>query len=138
MTCVAPNRPYLSTLLVSFLSRRLRSSRFFPASSLLTVIYTRAYRKEFCRLLINLSREDCSCTLGTRDLFFFSSATGCLVVGCRPTNLRSKVEVTKYSQVQIFGTTLVNNQLVRLRPGGILYPFMFDLIHLFQGFAQPH
>ena len=42
LTCVAPNCLYLSTLLVSFLSRRLRSSRVPPShASLLTVIYTR-------------------------------------------------------------------------------------------------
>ena len=34
--------------------------------------------------------------------------------------------------------TLVNSQLLRLRPVGILKPFMFDLINLFQEFARPH
>ena len=32
---------------------------------------------------------------------------------------------------------LVNSQLIRLRPVGILNPFLFDLINLFQEFAQP-
>ena len=34
--------------------------------------------------------------------------------------------------------TLVNSQLVRLRPVGILNSFIFDLINLFQEFARPH
>ena len=35
-------------------------------------------------------------------------------------------------------TTLVNNQLVCLRPVGILSPVMSDLNYLFQAFAPPH
>ena len=46
------------------------------------------------RLVINLSHEDCSCTLSTRDLFFLKCGR-CLVVGCRSTNPRPKVKVTK-------------------------------------------
>ena len=34
--------------------------------------------------------------------------------------------------------TFVNSQLVRLRPVGIVNPFMFDLIDSFQLFARPH
>ena len=34
--------------------------------------------------------------------------------------------------------TLVNNQLVCLRPVGILNPVMFDLNYLFQSFARSH
>ena len=35
-------------------------------------------------------------------------------------------------------TTLVNSQLVRLRPVGILNPVKFDLNYLFQSFAGSH
>lgn len=126
-----PNR------LVSFLARWLRSSRFFPNASLLAVFYTYVVWKEFCRFSDKFVTRRLLMYPGYQRPFFSQVRPGVLLsaAGRQILGQRSK---SRSSPELKSSPTLVNSQLVRVRPVGILNPFVFVLINMSQEFARPY